>query len=83
MNVVFCHASQGWGRPHEFKDAFGATLDFVGRNRFSVDVSGDTFRVLMAYAYKRVLVKFVKRTRNLTRSMQRVCENECRTDPNC
>jgi len=53
--------SQDWRGPQEIKDAFGATVDFVGDNRIIFDVSGNKYRVIIAfaYAYNRGLIKFV------------------------
>jgi len=53
--------SQEWRGPQEIKDAFGATVDFVGDNRVIFDVSGNKFRVIIAFAfnYKRGMIKFV------------------------
>ncbi len=53
--------SQEWGGPQDIKDAFGATVDFVGDNRVIFDISGNKYRVIIAfaYAYKRGLIKFV------------------------
>jgi len=43
--------SQEWRGPQEIKDAFGATVDFVGDNRVIFDVSGNKFRVIIAFAF--------------------------------
>ena len=53
--------AQDWNGPQEIKDAFGATVDFVGDNRVIFDVSGNKYRVIIAfaYAYKRGMIKFV------------------------
>lgn len=53
--------SQEWSGPREIKDAFGATVDFVGDNRVIFDISGNKYRVIIAfaYAYRRGLIKFV------------------------
>ncbi len=53
--------SQEWGGPQEIKDTFGATVDFVGDNRVIFDVSGNKYRVIIAFAYtyKRGMIKFV------------------------
>lgn len=43
------------------KAEFGATVDFIGDNRLIFDIAGNKYRLIVhvAYAYKRVLVKFV------------------------
>jgi mRNA interferase HigB len=43
------------------KAEFGASVDFVGDNRLIFDIGGNKYRLIVhvAYAYKRVLVKFV------------------------
>lgn len=53
--------SRDWSGPHEIKAVFGASVDFVGDNRVIFDVSGNKYRVIIAfaYAYKRGLIKFV------------------------
>lgn len=53
--------SQEWSGPQEIKDAFGTTVDFVGDNRVIFDISGNKYRVIIAfaYAYRRGLIKFV------------------------
>ena len=53
--------SQDWTGPQELKQEFGPTVDFVGDNRAVFDVSGNKYRVIVAfaYAYKRGLIKFV------------------------
>jgi len=53
--------STNWNGPQEIKDAFGGTVDFVGDNRVIFDVSGNKYRVIIAfaYAYNRGLIKFV------------------------
>ena len=50
-----------WAGPQEIKQAFGTSADFVGDNRVIFDVSGNKYRVIIAfaYAYKRGLIKFV------------------------
>ena len=47
--------------PADVKAAFGATVDFVSYNRIIFDISGNKYRLIVhvAYAYKRVLIKFV------------------------
>jgi mRNA interferase HigB len=53
--------SRDWSGPQELKQEFGATVDFVGGNRVIFDVSGNKYRVIVAFAYtyKRGLIKFV------------------------
>ena len=43
------------------KRQFGTTVDFVGDNRLVFDLSGNKYRLVVhvAYAYRRVLVKFI------------------------
>jgi len=50
-----------WKGPADVKRQFGATVDFVGDNRLVFDLGGNKYRLVVhvAYAYKRVLVKFV------------------------
>jgi mRNA interferase HigB len=50
-----------WKGPSDVKAMFGTTVDFVGDNRVIFDVGGNKYRLIVhvAYAYKRVLVKFV------------------------
>ncbi len=40
---------------------FGSSVDFVADNRIIFDISGNKFRLIVhvAYAYQRVLIKFV------------------------
>ena len=55
-------ASQAsWRGPADVKKQFGPTVDFVGGNRIVFDLAGNKYRLVVhvAYAYKRVLVKFV------------------------
>lgn len=53
--------SQDWSGPQELKQEFGTTVDFVGDNRVVFDVSGNKYRVIVAFAYtyNRGLIKFV------------------------
>lgn len=53
--------AKDWSGPQELKQEFGATVDFVGGNRVIFDVSGNKYRVIVAFAYpyKRGLIKFV------------------------
>jgi mRNA interferase HigB len=50
-----------WSGPVDVKAEFGATVDFVGDNRLIFDIAGNKYRLIVhvAYAYKRVLIKFV------------------------
>jgi mRNA interferase HigB len=50
-----------WAGPADVKAEFGATVDFVGDNRLIFDIAGNKYRLIVhvAYAYKRVLIKFV------------------------
>ncbi len=50
-----------WRRPADVKAQFGTTVDFVADNRIVFDLGGNKFRLVahVAYAYKRVLIKFV------------------------
>ncbi len=50
-----------WRGPADVKKMFGTTVDFVGDNRVIFDIGGNKFRLVVhvAYAYGRVLVKFV------------------------
>ena len=50
-----------WRRPADIKAQFGTTVDFVADNRIVFDLGGNKFRLVVhvAYAYKRVLIKFV------------------------
>jgi mRNA interferase HigB len=50
-----------WSNPSDVKDGFGGSVDFVGDNRIIFDIGGNKFRLIVhvAYAYGRVLVKFV------------------------
>jgi mRNA interferase HigB len=50
-----------WSRPADVKAMFGTTVDFVGDNRVIFDIGGNKYRLVVhvAYAYGRVLVKFV------------------------
>ncbi|MBN9072146.1 MAG: type II toxin-antitoxin system HigB family toxin [Rhizobiales bacterium] len=50
-----------WRGPSDVKAMFGPTVDFVGDNRLIFDVGGNKFRLVVhvAYAYRRVLIKFV------------------------
>lgn len=50
-----------WNGPSDVKRHFGATVDFVGDNRLVFDLGGNRYRLIVhvAYAYRRVLVKFI------------------------
>ena len=50
-----------WNGPADVKAMFGATVDFVGDNRIIFDIAGNKYRLIVhvAYAFKRVLIKFV------------------------
>ena len=43
------------------KRQFGTTVDFVGDNRLVFDLGGNKYRLVVhvAYAYRRMLVKFI------------------------
>ena len=49
-----------WNTPSDVRAMFGSA-DFVGDNRVIFNIGGNKFRLIVhvAYAYKRVLVKFV------------------------
>jgi mRNA interferase HigB len=50
-----------WCGPADVKATFGTTVDFVGDNRVIFDLGGNKYRLIahVAYAYRRVLIKFV------------------------
>jgi len=50
-----------WNGPADIKRTFGANADFVGDNRVIFDIGGNKYRLIVhvAYAYRRVLIKFV------------------------
>jgi mRNA interferase HigB len=50
-----------WEGPADAKAMFGTTIDFVADNRLVFDLGGNKFRLIVhvAYAYRRVLIKFV------------------------
>ncbi|MET3855245.1 mRNA interferase HigB [Rhizobium sp. OAE497] len=50
-----------WTAPADIKRIFGANVDFVGDNRVIFDIGGNKYRLIVhvAYAYRRVLIKFV------------------------
>ena len=45
----------------DIKDAFGASVDFVGDNRVIFDIAGNKFRLIVrvSYRHKRIPVKFI------------------------
>lgn len=53
--------AENWNGPQDIKRAFGPAVDFVVDNRAIFDVSGNKYRVVIAfaYAYNRGLIKFV------------------------
>jgi len=50
-----------WNTPADVKRMFGTKVDFIGDNRLIFDVGGNKYRLVVhvAYAFKRVLIKFV------------------------
>jgi mRNA interferase HigB len=54
-------AAARWNSPSEVKAMFGKTVDFVADNRAIFDIGGNKYRLIVhiAYAYSRVLIKFV------------------------
>jgi mRNA interferase HigB len=54
-------SQSAWSGPADVKAELGAAVDFVGDNRLIFDITGNKYRLIVpvAYAYKRVLVKFV------------------------
>lgn len=50
-----------WRGPGDVKAQFGGTVDFVSDDRIIFDVADSKYRLVVhvAYAYKRLLVKFV------------------------
>lgn len=50
-----------WTSPSDVKAVFLANVDFISDNRIIFDISGNKYRLIVhvAYAYKRVLIKFV------------------------
>ena len=64
MSLRAWHATvsrSAWSGPADTKAEFGAPVDFVTDNRLIFDIGGNRYRpiVHVAYAHKRVLVKFV------------------------
>lgn len=58
-----------WSGPADIKVQFGATVDFIGDNRIIFDIAGNRYRLIVhvAYAYQRVLIKFVGTHRDYDR----------------
>jgi mRNA interferase HigB len=50
-----------WTGPGDVKAEFGAAVDFIKDNRLIFDIAGNKYRLIVhvAYAYQRVLIKFV------------------------
>ncbi len=50
-----------WAGPADVKAEFGSTVDFIRNNRLIFDIAGNKYRLIVhvAYAYERVLIKFV------------------------
>jgi mRNA interferase HigB len=50
-----------WSTPAEVKRTFGAAVDFIGDNRLFFDIGGNKYRLVVhvAYAFKRILIKFI------------------------
>jgi mRNA interferase HigB len=51
-----------WANPHDVKEQFGNSVDFVGDSRAIFDIGGNKYRLIgrIVYApYYRVMVKFV------------------------
>jgi mRNA interferase HigB len=50
-----------WKAPVDVKRMFGTTVDFIGDNRLIFDIGGNKYRLVVhvAYAFKRVLIKFI------------------------
>ena len=50
-----------WATPADIKAQLGTSVDFVGDNRVIFDIGGNKYRLIVhvAYAFRRVLVKFV------------------------
>ena len=58
-HVPVSHAK--WTGPSDVKAMFGNTVDFIGDHRIIFDLGGNKYRLIVhvAYAYGRVLVKFI------------------------
>lgn len=50
-----------WSGPADVKRQFGTTVDFIGDNRIVFDIAGNKYRLIVhvAYAFRRVLIKFI------------------------
>ena len=50
-----------WIGPADMKQEFGTSVDFIKDNRLIFDIAGTKYRLIVhvAYAYGRVLIKFV------------------------
>lgn len=50
-----------WASPADLKSAFGSSVDFIGDNRFTFDIGGYKYRLIVrvSYTYKACLVKFI------------------------
>lgn len=50
-----------WTAPSDVKATFGKSIDFVGDNRIIFDIRRNEYRLIVhvAYAYGRILIKFV------------------------
>lgn len=62
LRVWYASVSRSeWSGPADVKAEFGANVDFIGDNRLIFDIAGNKYRLVVhvAYAFKRVLVKFV------------------------
>ncbi len=62
LQVWFSAVSKAaWSGPADVKVEYGATVDFVADNRIVFDISGNKYRLVVrvAYAHKRVLIKFI------------------------
>jgi mRNA interferase HigB len=54
-------AKAEWRTPADVKRMLGTTVDFIGDNRLIFDIGGNKYRLVVhvAYAFRRVLIKFV------------------------
>lgn len=62
LRVWYASVSRSeWSGPADVTAEFGATVDFIGDNRLIFDIAGNKYRLIVhvAYAYQRVLIKFV------------------------
>ena len=50
-----------WSSPADVKTMFGTAVDFVADSRAIFDIGGNKYRLIarIAYAHKRVMIKFV------------------------